>query len=88
MLTPAIIDSYINILQEELLPATGCTEPIAIAYAAALLRRALGRAPEKIRSEVSGNIIKNVKSVIVPNTGKLKGIKAAIAAGIVAGMVK
>ena len=85
MLTPAIIDSYINILQEELLPATGCTEPIAIAYAAALLRRALGRAPEKIRSEVSGNIIKNVKSVIVPNTGKLKGIKAAIAAGIVAG---
>lgn len=85
MLEPAIVDSYINVLREELLLATGCTEPIAIAYAAALLRQNLGHTPERIRADVSGNIIKNVKSVIVPNTGKLKGIQAAIAAGVVAG---
>lgn len=81
----AVIDSYIDVLREELLLATGCTEPIAIAYAAALLRQTLGQTPERIRADVSGNIIKNVKSVIVPNTGKLKGIQAAIAAGVVAG---
>ena len=85
MLTPEITTAYINILREELIPATGCTEPIAIAYGAAKLREALGQAPEKILAEVSGNIIKNVKSVIVPNTGGLKGIQAAIAAGVVAG---
>ena len=85
MLTPEVIQSYVQVLQEELVPATGCTEPIAIAYAAALLRRTLGQVPERVRTEVSGNIIKNVKSVIVPNTGRLKGIKAAVAAGIVAG---
>ena len=85
MLTPELTNAYINILREELIPATGCTEPIAIAYAAAKLRETLGQVPEKILAEVSGNIIKNVKSVIVPNTGGLKGIRAAIAAGVVAG---
>ena len=85
MLTPELTSSYISILREELIPATGCTEPIAIAYGAARLRETLGGAPEKILAEVSGNIIKNVKSVIVPNTGGLKGIRAAIAAGVVAG---
>ena len=78
-------DAYINILQEELLMATGCTEPIAIAYCAARMRDVLGGIPERIEAEVSGNILKNVKSVVVPNTGGLKGINAAIAAGIVAG---
>ncbi|MBQ8719750.1 MAG: serine dehydratase subunit alpha family protein [Clostridia bacterium] len=63
----------------------GCTEPVAIAYAAALARRALGKAPEQVDIEVSGNILKNVKSVIVPNTGGLRGIASAVAAGCVAG---
>lgn len=85
MLTPETRNAYISILREELLPATGCTEPIALAYAAARLRVVLGEAPERICAEVSGNIIKNVKSVVVPNTGGLKGIRAAIAAGVVAG---
>ena len=76
---------YLQILQEELLPAMGCTEPIAIALAAAKARAALGAEPESVRLEVSGNIIKNVKSVIVPNTGGMKGLEAATAAGIVAG---
>lgn len=80
-----IVKAYTDILRDELIPATGCTEPIAIAYAAARLRETLGELPEKILAEVSGNIIKNVKSVIVPNTGGLKGIKAAVAAGVVAG---
>ena len=84
MLSPEIQEAYIAILREELVPATGCTEPIAIAYAAARLRAVLGALPERIRAEVSGNIIKNVKSVIVPNTGGLKGIRAAVAAGAVA----
>lgn len=77
--------SYLAILKEELILATGCTEPIAIAYCAATLREVLGTRPQKIVAEVSGNIIKNVKSVVVPNTGDLRGIEAAIAAGIVAG---
>ena len=80
-----ILSAYVAILQEELVLATGCTEPIAIAYAAAKLREVLGKEPERIEAEVSGNILKNVKSVIVPNTGGLKGIRPAIAAGIVAG---
>jgi L-cysteine desulfidase len=78
-------DAYIQILKEELIPAMGCTEPIAIALAAAKAREALGSLPEKCRIEVSGNIIKNVKAVTVPNTGGLKGIETAAAAGIVAG---
>ena len=79
--------NYLKILQEELVPATGCTEPIAIAYGAAKARELLGVLPESERVEVmaSGNIIKNVKSVVVPNTNSLKGIEAAAAAGIVAG---
>ena len=85
MLSDEIQKMYLAILKEELVQATGCTEPIAIAYAAARLRNILGKEPEKIRAEVSGNIIKNVKSVIVPNTGGLKGIAAAIAAGAIAG---
>ena len=80
-----ILSAYVAILQEELVLATGCTEPIAIAYAAAKLREVLGAEPERIEAEVSGNILKNVKSVIVPNTGGLKGIRPAIAAGVVAG---
>ncbi len=76
---------YLQILQEELLPAMGCTEPIAIALAAAKAREVLGAPPERVELEVSGNIIKNVKSVTVPNTGGLKGMEAAAAAGIVAG---
>ena len=85
MLAPEIQEAYIAILKEELVLATGCTEPIAVAYAAAKLRETLGASPEKVLAEVSGNILKNVKSVIVPNTGGLKGIRAAVAAGIVAG---
>lgn len=76
---------YLQILREELIPAMGCTEPISIALAAALARRELGTLPERGRLEVSGNIIKNVKSVVVPNTGGQKGLEAAVAAGIAAG---
>lgn len=77
--------NYLQILKEELVPAMGCTEPIAIAYGAAKARETLGGLPTKVIVEVSGNIIKNVKSVVVPNTNGLKGIEAAVAAGIVAG---
>ena len=80
--------NYLQILREELVPAMGCTEPIAIAYAAAKARQVLGCIPEKAIVEVSGNIIKNVKSVIVPNTNRLKGIEASVAAGIVAGQAE
>ena len=76
---------FVQILREELVPAMGCTEPIAIAYGAAKAREVLGRLPERMLVEASGNIIKNVKSVVVPNTGGLKGIEAAAAAGAVAG---
>lgn len=77
--------TYLKILQEELVPAMGCTEPIALAYAAAEARKVLGAFPENVKIEVSGSIIKNVKSVIVPNTNHMKGIPAAAAAGIIAG---
>ncbi len=77
--------AYVQILKEELVPAMGCTEPIALAYAAAKAREVLGRLPERVVIEASGSIIKNVKSVIVPNTDQLKGIPAAAVAGIVAG---
>ena len=80
-----LYDAYVNILREELVPAMGCTEPIAIAYAAALARKTLVQLPEKVDIRVSANIIKNVKSVVVPHTGGLRGIVAAAAAGIVAG---
>ena len=78
-------NTYVQILKEELIPATGCTEPIAIAYASAKAREVLGALPESVLVEVSGNIIKNVKSVVVPNTGGMKGIEAAAIAGIVGG---
>ena len=81
----SLYNQYIEILKEELRPAMGCTEPIALAYAAAKARQILGCIPDKIRLFVSGNIIKNVKSVVVPNTGGLHGMAAAISAGIVAG---
>lgn len=77
--------SCIAILEEELVPAMGCTEPIAVAYAAALARDTLGAFPEAVEVAVSDSILKNVKSVIVPNTGGMRGVAAAVAAGIAAG---
>lgn len=85
MLPAETIDAYCRILENELIPATGCTEPIAIAYAAATLRDTLGGVPERMRVAVSGNILKNAKSVVVPGTGGKKGIAAAVAAGTIAG---
>jgi L-cysteine desulfidase len=85
MLSKETIDAYCGILKSELFAATGCTEPIAIAYAAAVMRDTLGGIPEKMRVLVSGNIIKNAKSVVVPGTGGKKGIAAAAAAGVIAG---
>ena len=84
-MTQALYSAYVKILEEELVPAMGCTEPIAVAYAAALARKALGEMPQSVEVHVSANIIKNVKSVVVPHTGGLRGIGAAVAAGIVAG---
>ena len=83
--TDPCYSQYVQILKEELRPAMGCTEPIAIAYAAAKARSVLGGMPDRLLIEVSGNIIKNVKSVVVPHTGGLRGIPAAAAAGVVAG---
>ena len=83
--TSHIYKAYVQILKEELIPAMGCTEPIAIAYAAAKAREVLGCMPDRVAIGVSNNIIKNVKSVVVPNTGGMKGIEAAAAAGIVGG---
>lgn len=80
-----IYQIYVQILKEELVTAIGCTEPIAISYAAARAREVLGELPEKIVVKASGSIIKNVKSVVVPNTGGLRGIEAAAAAGVVCG---
>jgi len=76
---------YIKILKDELKIAMGCTEPIALAYAAAVAKKNLGNIPDRICVGVSGSIIKNVKSVFIPNTKGLKGIEAAISAGIIAG---
>ncbi|MFZ3045659.1 MAG: L-serine ammonia-lyase, iron-sulfur-dependent, subunit alpha [Desulfatirhabdiaceae bacterium] len=80
-----LFKAYLDILREELVPAMGCTEPIAIAFAAAKAREVLGRKPDRVLIEASDNIIKNVKSVVVPNTGNLRGIEAAAVTGIVAG---
>ena len=80
-----IYQIYVQILKEELVTAMGCTEPSAISYAAARARAVLGELPEKIVVKASGSIIKNVKSVVVPNTGGLRGIEAAAAAGVVCG---
>lgn len=83
-----LTESYIALLKEELIPAMGCTEPISLAYGAAIARRVLGQLPDRIKVVVSGNIIKNVKSVIVPHTGGMRGIEAAVAAGLVAGVAE
>ncbi|MBO5565286.1 MAG: serine dehydratase subunit alpha family protein [Lachnospiraceae bacterium] len=77
--------TYLKILERELIPAMGCTEPIALAFCAAKARAALGAMPDRVKIEVSGNIIKNVKSVVVPNTGGKRGIAVAAAIGIVGG---
>ena len=77
-----IYNQFVDILKEELLPAMGCTEPIAIAYAGAVAKKTLGQLPERVDIYVSGNIIKNVKSVVVPHTGGMRGIEAAVCAGI------
>ena len=80
-----IYQGCLAVLRDELVPAMGCTEPVAVAYAAALARKTLGAIPDKVDVAVSGNILKNVKSVIVPNTDGMRGIPAAVAARIVAG---
>ncbi len=80
-----IFQKYIDILKEELRPAMGCTEPIAVAYAAARARDLLGEPPQEADVAVSGNILKNVKSVVVPHTGGMRGVDAAVCAGLVAG---
>ena len=87
MITKEEIALYTRILKEELVPAMGCTEPISIAYAAAKARAVLGDAPISAKVEVSGNIVKNAKSVTVPHTGGMRGIKSAFVAGLVAGDV-
>ena len=85
MITEQRIDYYVGILKDELVPAMGCTEPIAIAYASAKARATLGTFPISCDVAVSGNIIKNAKSVVVPHTGGMKGIEAAVVAGLVGG---
>lgn len=80
-----VYQKYVSILEKELVPAMGCTEPIALAYAAAKGREILGKLPDKVVVKASGSIIKNTKSVVVPNTNQMKGIPVAVAAGIVAG---
>ena len=90
MISEGIMDGqikevYTEILKEQLIPAMGCTEPVSVAYGAARMRALLGDIPEEMYVQVSRNIIKNAKSVIVPHTGGLKGIEAAAAAGVIAG---
>ena len=80
-----VYQTYVRILHRELIPAMGCTEPIAIAYCAAMARSVLGALPDRVEITASGNIIKNVKSVVVPNTNGSKGIAAAAAIGILGG---
>jgi len=80
-----IYQQYVALLKEELMPAMGCTEPIALAFAGAKGRELLGKMPDRVVVKASGSIIKNVKSVIVPNTNQMKGMPAAVSAGIVGG---
>lgn len=80
-----IYNSFVSILRHELVPALGCTEPIAIAFASAKARDILGKMPEHVKIGLSGNMIKNVKSVIVPNSGGQRGIEAAVALGCIGG---
>ena len=77
--------NYLEILKRELVPALGCAEPICLAFAAAKSREILGQMPERVLAECSGNIIKNVKGAVVPNSGGMKGVEAAIAIGAVGG---
>jgi L-cysteine desulfidase len=85
MLTEEIKNQFLEILKEELVPAMGCTEPIALAYAAAKARELLGAAPEKIVARCSGNMIKNVRCVQIPNSGGMVGIEAAVCLGAFGG---
>lgn len=85
MVSREVYNEYTALLKEELIEATGCTEPIALALAAAKARQTLGQMPEEVEVYCSGNIVKNVKAVVVPNSGGLKGIKIAALLGIVAG---
>ena len=80
-----VYDTYVQILTNELVPALGCTEPIAIALAGAKAREVLGGEPERIRAICSGNIIKNAKGVVVPTTGNMKGIDTSAILGALAG---
>ena len=80
-----VYETYVRILSRELVCAMGCTEPIALAYCAATARSILGKVPDRIKVEASGNIIKNVKSVVVPNTCGRRGIAAAAAIGVLGG---
>lgn len=80
-----VYNTYVQILEKELVPAMGCTEPIALAYCSAIARKTLGASPVRFDIKVSGNIIKNVKSVVVPNSGGLRGIEAASALGALYG---
>ena len=82
---PELYGKYIQVLKEELVPALGCTEPIAVAYTAAYARNVLGEEPQIIKIVCSGNVIKNVKGVTVPNSDGMKGIEAAAALGTVGG---
>lgn len=83
--TDRVYQTYVEILKRELVSAMGCTEPIALAYCAAVARATLGVLPDRITVEASGNIIKNVKSVVVPNTGGQRGIAAAACIGVLGG---
>lgn len=85
MLDKKVYQNYIGILKEEMIPAMGCTEPIALAYGAARAREILGSEPERIVAHCSGNIVKNVRCVIIPNSGGLTGIEAGVVLGAVAG---
>ena len=78
-------EKYLAILQEELVPAMGCTEPIALAYASAKAREILGCEPEYIVAKCSGNMIKNVRCVTIPNSGGMTGIETACILGAIAG---
>lgn len=80
-----IYQMYLRILKEELITAIGCTEPVAISYAAAKAREILGDLPERVVIRASGSVIKNVKSITVPHTNGLKGLEAAAGAGILYG---
>ena len=85
MISKEKYQTYLKLLQEELVPAMGCTEPISIAYAVAQTRHLLGETPISGKLAISANIVKNAKSVTVPNTGGMKGIKPAFCAGLVCG---